>query len=317
MEIKLRREYFNGVERERLRTIYSIKAPEGVSELDGYVMKFPEDDVKLTDSHILLFHGNEWNKRKMKYLFMFEKEEKNPGKRYKRYRYTEEELIKLYGQAESKTFNARLAERESRLSGPGKLIRATFSDYKEHCVVKKNDWLIVSDAEQKWCYEFDYDPLRDLGKHNRDAKWFSIQEEYHVTDISILFKNKKRIYELLKQLNRSRKLSLKNPRPEYFFDRYGNFLKTNSTAESITLMILKELIPEELLKTHDYDMQDDRETPEAEEFRTELYEETKKLEIACFEFVEKCRTEQLNAITEEVKEITGIQLKSNRRKSNE
>lgn len=40
MEIKLRREYFNGVERERLRTIYSIKAPEGVSELDGYVMKF-------------------------------------------------------------------------------------------------------------------------------------------------------------------------------------------------------------------------------------------------------------------------------------
>lgn len=168
MEVKIPKKYLKKKE-DGVFPAYIIDAPKNTPELSGYVLKISQDVVKITDTSLILTNGNEWDKKNRVCRFMFEKEEKIKGHPSKRYRYTEEEMIILYGCAESPDFEKRLRERITKSqSGPGRLIRATYSDYEDHEIKSSTDWMIVSETNQKWVYEFEYDPL-----HYRNAIGYS------------------------------------------------------------------------------------------------------------------------------------------------
>ena len=286
--------------------LFVIEAPANTPELSGYVMKIPQDQVEVTDTALLLRNGNEWSKKDRKYYFMFEKEEKVKGHPAKRYRYSEQEFVMLYGRAKSKTFDQRLEERIQRSqAGPGRLLKASYSDYKDGERKVTTDWLIGSDSDQKWAYEFSYDPLRDTGKHSLTAKGFSVIEEYPVPDISILVRNKGDLPPLLHRLDRMRMLKLEFPETGLVYDRFGSIVKPKSIGEAIAF-IAYNLIPSEAKEDKVY--QDKYAKPEAEELLVRLNEISKEMEIKCLDFLDSYRSEQLNELTAKIKELTGISM---------
>ena len=77
--------------------IHIIAAPD-LPEFKGYVIMVDDENFTYQkDGTIKILHGNEWNSSKHEYMYMFELEEKIPGKRSKRFRYSEDEVIALYG----------------------------------------------------------------------------------------------------------------------------------------------------------------------------------------------------------------------------
>ncbi len=286
--------------------VFVIKAPENTPELSGYVIKMPQDETEVTDTSLLLHNGNEWSKKDRKYYFMFEKEEKVKGHPAKRYRYSEEEFVILYGRAESKTFDQRLEERIKRSqAGPGRLLKASYTDYEDHTKKISTDWLIGSDADQKWVYEFSYDPLRDTGKHSQAAKGFSVMEEYPISNISVLFNNKDDLLPLLHRLDHARMLKVAFPNTGLVYDRSGSIIKPKSIGEAIAL-IAYDLIPSEAKESKVY--HDKYAKPEAEELRSQLTEIGTEMERKCFDYLNSYRSVQINELTAKIKELTGISI---------
>lgn len=72
--------------------IHIIVAPD-LPEFKGYVIMVDDENFTYQkDGTIKILHGNEWNSSKHEYMYMFELEEKIPGKRSKRFRYSEDEV---------------------------------------------------------------------------------------------------------------------------------------------------------------------------------------------------------------------------------
>ncbi|MDD6667765.1 MAG: hypothetical protein PUE58_07430 [Lachnospiraceae bacterium] len=286
--------------------VFVIEAPANTPELSGYVMKIPQDKVEVTDTALLLQNGNEWSKKDRKYYFMFEKEEKVKGHPAKRYRYSEQEFVMLYGRAESKTFDQRLEKRIKRSqTGPGRLLKASYCDYEYREMKVSTDWLIGSDSDQKWAYEFSYDPLRDTGKHSLTAKGFSVIEEYPVPDISILVRNKGDLPPLLHRLDRVRMLKLAFPETILVYDRSGSMVNPKSIGEAIAFFAY-DLIPSEAKQDKMY--YGTCAKPEAEELLVRLNKISTEMEIQCLDFLDSYRSEQLNELTAKIKELTGINM---------
>lgn len=130
MNMTIPKKYLKAKEDKKFCSTYIITAPENVQEFTGYVMKIMQDYTSITDNSITFRQGNEWNKKKQQSFYMFEKEVKIPGHPSKRYRYTEEELVKLYGNALSPTFEKRLEKRKQIFEkGPGRLLRTSYTDF--------------------------------------------------------------------------------------------------------------------------------------------------------------------------------------------
>ena len=294
--------------------IYVIEAPVNTPELSGYVMKMPQQNVEVCDTYLLLYHGNEWDKKVREHYFMFEKEEKVKGHPAKRYRYSEDEFFKLYERAKSKRFDQRLEERIQRFQkGPGRLLRASYSDYKDRAMIKSTNWLIEANDDKKWVYEFSYDPLRDIGKHNKMSKGFSVLEEYPVMDISLLIKNKDTLPRLLNSLDHIRELKIKIADNSLIYkmgiiihDKFGSIVTPNTLSEAIAMFAYK-MIPDEITEERTISHGLCAKT-EADEFRNQLIEMATEMEKKCFDFFESYCSERINTLTEEIKEMTGISI---------
>lgn len=170
--------------------VYIIAPPESSDELSGYCMKVRDRFIHVGDK-TLEIEGSVWNKQERKMYYMFEVKEKTPGKKSKRFRYTEEEAIILYGKDGTKNFEEQYIKRKEKISaGPGELIFAEFSTRRDGINTRETGWFF-SPENDKWVYPFWYDPLEDVGKHNRTAKGFRVLEHYDIDDISV-FRGEKR-----------------------------------------------------------------------------------------------------------------------------
>lgn len=314
MSVTIPRKYFKGRDDNAIWPVYIIAAPENVPELDGYVMKSMQDFTNITNNSIIFLQGNEWNRKQKVYLYMFEKEAKTPGHPSKRYRYTEEEVIRLYGNALSPTFEERLEKRKKTIEkGPGKLLRASYADFtvKDGKQIK-NGWFVAPDANPKWIYPLNYDPLRDLGKHNRDAKGFSILEEYTLPDIAILREHKDQLKRLLSNLDyiRSLKVDPEFGYQEYVYDKKGQIIHASSLAEALAFHAYEQ-IPEEIRTNSQSYRGKLTEKPEGEQIRLKLMRISAKMEKLCAETVQKYQSEKLSAIASEIKDLIGIDIQQN------
>lgn len=306
MEIRLPKKYLKR-EESGYNSVYVIDPPENAPELSGYVLKIETDRVSEDKTSLTMHYGNEWDKKNRQYLYMFEREDKVKGVRSKRFRYTEEETYILYGRAISKTFDKRLAERQEKVtSGSGKLIRARYSDYQDHTIQSSIEWFISADADSKWVYEFTYNTLTDVGKHSCTAKGFSILEEYSIEDISVLFNVKDNLSYLLHQLDHVRSIRMKSPSKPFVYDKFGNLIKANSPGEVIALKAYDELLPSEI--KYDLEEYGTFERPEAEKLRRQLYKIGKEMEKECESVIEEYRTQKIETIINDIKELTGISM---------
>ncbi|MCR4745856.1 MAG: hypothetical protein K5894_11610 [Lachnospiraceae bacterium] len=274
-----------------------IAPPENVPELAGYILKISVDKVNInpSDHKIELHDGNKWDKKLYKFNYMFEKAEKIKGKPSKQYHYTEEELIILYGSAKSSTFRKQYEQRTSTFSsGSGSLVRCKYVDFNlGHEVI---NWLIAPDSCSKWAYELDYDPLRDAGKHDRDAKGFKLLDEYHVDDISIFVENRQ-LQQLLLDFEDTLKLKL----------GYGIIEESGLTNRIIDEAL--QFIPDEVrfqkLSGSLY------ETKYAKELKEKLATYCADIKNECKLTIETCRHDKLNELTNQIKELIGIDVKFN------
>ncbi len=82
---------------------YIIAPPLAERNLDGYVMKIPKENIQLESDSFVFLQGNEWDKVRKEYVYMFEKAVKIKGRAIKRYRYTQEQLDAVYRNASFKT----------------------------------------------------------------------------------------------------------------------------------------------------------------------------------------------------------------------
>lgn len=220
----------------------TIAPPEKVPELEGYVMRVSQDAACMQKTSIRIIEGNEWNPKAKKRYYMFEKEEKIPGQKFKKYRYDEEELIFLYGCASSATFEEKYKHRISIIShGRGKLIKAEFNEYSSSYHTKQltTDWMIAPDDDKKWAYELNYDPLRDQGKHDKTVSSFRVLEECEIDDLSIL--------------NNSIKTALQELLNEYDQIKKSEKAKPVLTAEAITLMLKDACVQSQWRNESEYD----------------------------------------------------------------
>jgi len=177
MSISIPIKYIKGEDDNVFRPCLIIEAPSSEPDLYGYVLKQPKEYAYETAKSIVLEHGNEWDNETKSFRFMFEIGEKIPGKKSRRYRYTDKEIIQMYGRLESKTYDERLKRRQDIISSdPGKLIRARYAIYEERDKRIESDWLLSPDADHTWVYAIDHDPLQDTGKHSKKARYFSIEE---------------------------------------------------------------------------------------------------------------------------------------------
>lgn len=119
MGITIPMQFYKGQEKKNDKydtspwTHHIIAAPDNVSELAGYIMKVLPDNITINCDNIIIDNGNEWSRKSKQYLYMFEKEIKTPGHPSKRYRYTEDEMIRMYGSAISPTFEKRLKKKKT------------------------------------------------------------------------------------------------------------------------------------------------------------------------------------------------------------
>ena len=301
MELRLPKEYLIR-EDNGYMPAYILKPPKGVEYLTGYIMKMPQKDAAIVGDFIVLYNGNEWDKKLREHRFMFEKEVKIKGKPSKRYRYTEREAYMLYKHIDEQKVNAR-AEVSQR--GSGNLIRASYSDYIDNSLCKVTEWLIAPDSDDKWVYEFYYDPLKNTGKHKRSAEGFSILEEYPLPDIAMIINSREMLQSLLHELDYVRELKLINNSSEYIYNRNGKFVKAMTPSEVIAYMAYN-MIPKKAKETKAY--YGTYPTPEAEKFLDRLIELGSEIERECSDFLEIYRLEQTARITREIKDLIGIDI---------
>jgi len=262
----------------------------------------PQKNAAIIGDSIVLYNGNEWDKKLRQHLFMFEKEVKIKGKPSKRYRYTENEAYMLYKHIDEKKVNARA---DTVQKGPGKLIRASYSAYEDHTMCKVTEWLIAPDSDVKWVYEFYYDPLKNTGKHKRSAKGFSILEEYPVSDIAMIINSRKELKDLLDELDQVREMELKDGNSEYVYNRYGKLVRASNLSESIAFTAYN-MLPSTARERRE--LHSTYPTPEAEKFLDRLIELGSEIERECSDFLESYRLEQTARITREIKDLIGIDI---------
>lgn len=273
-------------------------------ELAGYILKVLPDNITVNCDNIIIDKGNEWSKKEKQYLYMFEKETKTPGRPSKRYRYTEDEMIRLYL---SPTAEKKLQKRMALLSsGPGRLIHAKYSEFSKMDGKRSAEgWFIASDSDGTWVYPINYDPLRDQGKHSRNAKGFSVLEEYAVSDIAVLH-NKKRLIQLLKDLDHIRGLHLTINPHAWVCTKQGKMINPSSFLESIAFSVYNA-IPTEI-RLEKPGRLERRETPEGERIRQELTELSTELEEKCQDIVRQYKIDKITAIASEILDLTGINI---------
>ncbi|MBP3804148.1 MAG: hypothetical protein J6I76_09660 [Oribacterium sp.] len=236
---------------------------------------------------------------------MFEKEVKIQGKSFKRYRYSEREVYKLYKHIDERKVKVRA---ETVQKGSGKLIRASFSSYDNHAIDKVTEWLIVPDSNDKWEYEFYYDPLKNTGRHKRSAKGFSILEEYPLPDIAIIKKSRDKLQSLLHELDNVRELKLINDNLVYIYGRNCSLLHASTPSETIAYKAYN-MIPEKTKEVKKYPG-GKHPTPEAEKFIDHLLELGSEIEKECADFLESYRSEQIARLTKEIKDLIGIDIET-------
>lgn len=301
MKLRLPKEYLIKKE-DGYIPAYILKPPTDVEELTGYILKISQKDVEITEDSIVLNNGNEWNKKLGQHLFMFEKEVKVKGNPSKRYRYTEREAYMLYKHINEQKLIARA---EMAQKGQGKLIRASYSDYVDNMLRKVTEWLIAPDSDDKWVYEFYYDPLTNVGKHKRNAKGFSILEEYPVSDIVAIINSRERLKKLLHELDLVREMKIANSNSEYVYNRYGKLVKASNLAEDIAYAAYNRIPRFAREKKEGYGTYP---TPESEKFIERLIELGSEIEKECADFMESYRSEQVARITSEIKNLIGIDI---------
>lgn len=294
-------------------TPHIIAAPENMPELAGYILKTLPDNITVKCDSITIHEGNEWSKKEKQYLYMFEKEIKVPRHPSKRHRYTEDEMIRMYGSAISPTFEKRLKKRENLLSsGPGSLIKAKYTAYNEREGKESTEgWFVAPEADKIWVYPINYEPLRDQGKHNRNAKGFEVLEEYGVPDIAVL-RNNTRLIQLLAELDHIRGLSLKINEYAWIFPKRGKTITPSSFLESIAFStynaIPEEIRYEKISGKRLPGSPDWRETPEGERIRQELTELSTELEEKCQDIVRQYKIDKITTIASEISDLVGINI---------
>ena len=285
-------------------TPHIIAAPENVPELAGYILKTLPDNITVKCDSITIHEGNEWSKKEKQYLYMFEKEVKMPGRPSKRYRYTEDEMIRLYLSPISKR---KLQKRTELLaSGPGWLIRAKYSNFSKIDGKRSDEgWFIAPDADRTWIYPINYDPLRDQGKHSRNAKGFEVLEEYGVSDIAVL-RNNTRLIQLLADLDHIRGLHLTINPHAWVCTKQGKMINPSSFLESIAFSVYNA-IPTEI-RLEKPGRLERRETPEGERIRQELMELSMDLDRKCHDIVRTYKIDKITTIASEILDLTGINI---------
>ena len=136
---------------------------------------------------------------------------------------------------------------------------------------------MAPDADKTWAYPLNYDPLRDQGKRNRNAKGFEILEKYDISDISII-RNNEKLMQLLANLDHIRGLGLKINEYAWIFPKRGKTITPSSFLESIAFStynaIPEEIRYEKISGKRLPGSPDWRETPEGERIRQELFQST-------------------------------------------
>lgn len=306
MSVTIPKKYYKGADDNIFHPYYIIAAPENESALHGYVLKIPKQYATITDEHIILEDGNEWNVKACKRLYMFEIEKKIPGHPSKRYRYTEEELIILYGKANSKTFMERLEKREQLYtSGPGKLIRAKYVAYEKHSKYPTEEWLVAPSADAKWAYSLSYNPLKDQGKHNKDAKGFSLLEEYDIKDLSVLQTSKSQLIPLLNELDSVREWKVSEEKIfNCYYNKSGHYVSSSSLAESLALILYDRVPNGAKLELRRY------ETSECEALRLRLTDLSEEMVRECTDTLSRIKSERLERITKDIQSLIGITIEN-------
>ncbi len=301
MEIRLPKEYLIREDDGYMPT-YIIKPPTGIEILNGYILRMPQKNAAILDDAIVLYNGNEWDKKLRHHLFMFEKEVKVKGKTSKRYRYNEREAFMLYKHIDEQKVKARA---EVSQKGSGKLIRASYSDYIDNSLCKITDWLISPDSDDKWVYEFYYDPLTNIGKHKRNARGFSILEEYPVSDIATIINSRKNLKDLLDELGYVRAMKLKKSDSGFLYKKYGNTMSSTEISGFLAYTAYN-MIPKIVIEANEgYNAYL---SSDAKTLLNRLIEHGSQMEQECTVFLENYKTERKLRLVREIKELTGIDL---------
>lgn len=301
MSMSISRKYLKGEEDTLLESFYIISPPENMPELAGYVMKQRQEYCKLSESSITFFCGSEWNKKEKVFYYMFEREEKIPGHPSKRFRFSEEELIRAYGLANSPSFDDRLDRRIQKIArGPGSLVRIRFREQYD----SGEDWCIAPDNDLQWVYTFNYDALRDTGKHNRKANGFAVLEQYHVDDIAVFRiaekDNENSIYPLLKELSAARNLLIKS----ISIDSWTRDCPTQEIAQTIYSNTISSLIRSNGIRKGWGDF----ELKEKAGLINALSENIEEMGSLCENYMGKFKAEKIKEICERIKELSGIEI---------
>lgn len=290
--------------------IYIVKAPE-LPEFEGYVMFVESRNLtRFVDGKMEIIHGNKWDSKNKKSFYDFELEEKIPGKRSKHYKYdNEEEVLFLYSRGKSDSFEARYNQRKELIStGPGKLVLASYMDIDEHKhPYSKKAWMILPDNTDTWAYQLNYDPLRNIGKHNLNAKGFSILEQYDIADLSIVWKNRTELEKMLIKILDIRNIEQQEYSNHHFYQNvYGETVRCQSFVEDIAITAFEGLLPEVIRQENT--MFGYRERKEIEPVRKKLVELSEQMHAVCQTAINDYKRVHLTEEIQKVYELTGIKM---------
>lgn len=304
MSLVISKDYLKGTEKDETSwPLYIIAPPENVPELAGYVLKISQKDVTVTDTMLQFRWGNKWDGKQRESLYIFEKEIRDPGQRYKRYKYTEAEVTEFYEKAQSLVLKKRA---QAIAKGPGKLLRASYK-HKGKGNEADEGWFFTSDADQKWAYPLDYDPLQDLGKHKKKEKGFSVLEEYTVRDIAILHESREMLSLLLRHLDVMRNLRLDYDTKEMYRGRDAVYKKAETLGEDLAIKCYNA-IPIPITHKRYRKTPAQYETPEGEQLRKELTALGMEMERKCSDAIRQCQIENIEKIAVEIKNLIDVEI---------
>lgn len=297
-------------EKKNWHDLVHIIAAPALPKFNGYVMMINDENLtRQKDGTIKIFHGNEWNSTKREFVYMFELEEKIPGKRSKRFRYSENEVIALYGRAKSSTFDERYQERKQLVSTEsGRLILASYSGMDSN----KNPytftrWMISPDKSDLWAYELDYDPLRNTGKHRNNAKGFSILEEYHIDNLSVLWENRIEIKKALDTILEIRNVNNQKYSAYHFYpDRHGERIKCQSPIEDVAITAMEMFVPECVREEKLYYGIFERK--EITPVREKLMELSKEMQAVCQKAIDEYKQKNFAVEDQKIYDLIGIHI---------
>ena len=312
MQIRISKSHLKRIEKNHTPyPVCVITPPENVPMLIGYVLKILKDYISITDTSILFYKGNGWDKKTRQDVFIFEKEVKDPGHRSKRYKYTEKELEMLYSNSMQMSFKDWLSMKRTQVleAGPGRLVKASFMDVSEQAGKEiREGWFVLPDADAKWAYPISYDPVLGMGKIWTGAKGFTIQKEYPLPDISVLREHKEQIVSFLSELDHLRHLhlNLQHNLLRLYVDQDGMYRLARSTGEALAITCYSA-IPDEI--THKSEGSYFKlETPEGEELRMELTGLGMEMERKCREILAHYQNDQIERITRKIKNLIDIEV---------